>query len=82
MMAVVTVATLDGSTTVSAGGQMNTMPRSDGCRCRASWMIVVLAGDDVVGKLDHVVHGIPLLDSGDLSPAGVSALVGPLVWTC
>jgi hypothetical protein len=31
---------------------------------------VVLAGDDVVGKLDSVVHGISLLDGWDLRPGG------------
>jgi hypothetical protein len=36
LMAVVIVASLDGFITVGAGGQMNTMPRSGGCRCRAT----------------------------------------------
>jgi hypothetical protein len=70
-MAVVTVASLDGFITVGAGGQMNAMPRSRRLSMsRSSWMIrwCSLAGDDVVGKLDNVVHGIPLLDSWHLRP--------------
>jgi hypothetical protein len=78
MVAVVTVASLDGFITVGAGGQMNTMPRSRRLSMsRSSWMIrCSLAGDDVVGKLDNVVHGIPLLDSWDLRP-GRPVSTGP-----
>jgi XFP N-terminal domain len=40
MMAVVTVASLDGSINVGAGGQMNTMPHSRPLSMsRSSWMI-------------------------------------------
>ena len=81
MMAVVTVASLDGFITVGAGGQMDTSRAPGGCRCRrSSWMIrwsplaMMLWASSLCRAWD------PLLDNGMSWAVPVwSALVGPRV---